>query len=123
MDKEKKYKTVNIPVEMIKKIYEIENTSVDADNLHSWINNTIQNSISKSHYLQKTSPQLTLAANSTNGIIVRDQTLPKNQLAEVVFQAKKLFCETCGLKQCAHIDFVRTTSDFGRMIRENFRLT
>ncbi len=123
MNQDKKYKTVNIPISMINKIFEIGNSDVNMNNIHSWINLTVENVVSKSQYLQKIQPQLTLAANSSDGIIVRDKTLPKNQLAEVVFQAQKLFCETCGERNCAHVDFVRTTSEFGKMIREKLQIT
>lgn len=118
----KSYKTVNIPISMIDRVCEMEDSGVTLDNVHSWINTTIENAISKAQYLQKISPQLTLAANSSSGIIIRDKTLPKNQLAEVVFQAQKLFCETCGEKHCGHIDFVRTTSEFGKMIRDKLQI-
>jgi len=116
------HKTVNIPYSMITKVCELEDSDVTIENVHSWINSAVENTISKAQYLQKTSPQLTLAANSSSGIIIRDKTLPKNQLAEVVFQAQKLFCETCGEKQCVHIDFVRTTSEFGKMIRDKLQI-
>ena len=123
MIEDKKYKTINIPIIMIKKIMNIENSDVDMSNVHSWINTTVENAISKEQYLQKTAPQLSLAANSSNGIIIRDKTMPKNQLAEVVFQAQNLFCETCGEKQCGHIDFVRTRSEFGKMIRDKLQIS
>ncbi len=119
---EKKYKTVNIPLSVVERIYDTEEGNVNAENLHAWIKLTVENAISKTQYLQKVAPQLTLAANSSNGIIIRDKTMPKNELAEVVFQAQKLFCETCGEKQCGHIDFVRTTSEFGKMIREKLQI-
>lgn len=119
----KSYKTVNIPFSMITKVCEMEDSEVTMDNVHSWINTTIENAISKAQYLQQTSPQLSLAASSSSGIIIRDKTLPKNQLAEVVFQAQKLFCVTCGEKQCGHIDFVRTTSEFGKMIRDKLLIS
>ena len=122
MVEDKKYKTVNIPITVIQRILEIEDTNVDMTNVHSWINITVENAISKAQYLQKTAPQLSLAANSSNGMIIRDKTMPKNQLAEVVFQAQKLFCETCGEKQCGHVDFVRTRSEFGKMIREKLQI-
>ena len=122
MNQDKKYKTVNMPLSLIKKIYESEDGIVNVSNIHSWVNIIIENVVSKSLYLQKTAPQLSLAANSSNGIIIRDKTMPKNELAEVVFQAQKLFCETCGVNQCGHIDFVRTTSEFGKMIREKLQI-
>jgi len=123
MEPDKKYKTVNIPITVITKILEMEEGIVNISNVHAWINSTIENAVSKRQYLQKTAPQLSLAANSDDGMIVRDKTMPKNELAEVVFQAQKLFCQTCGEKQCGHIDYVRTSSDFGKMIREKLLLS
>lgn len=122
MSQDKKYKTVNIPLSLIDKIIEIEEGEVDADNIHAWIKKIVENAVSKSQYLLVVAPQLSLAANSSDGIIIRDKTMPKNQLAEVVFQAQKLFCETCGEPQCGHIDYVRTTSEFGKMVRDKLQI-
>lgn len=123
MSADKKYKTVNIPNTIIEKILKSKNQTVTLNNLHSWINSSIENTVSKDQYLELITPHLTLAANTADGIIIRDTSMPKNQLAEVVFKSKKIYCETCTSESCAHIDFVRTIQDFGKMIRESLKLT
>lgn len=114
---EKKYKTVNIPIDIVEKIHQTVELDGANGNIHACINEIIENTLSKLQYLRLTVPHLSLAAVSSHGIIVRDTSMTKNELAEVVFQANKLFCSTCGEEHCPHVDFVRVIPDFGKMVK------
>ncbi len=116
------YKTVNIPAMIAKAV---ENSEVyritNPKSFHSWVIETIENTILKERFLEKYMPKLSLVSVANDSIIIRDKKARGERLAEITIINDAIWCQLDRSENCQHIRYVLALPELGKIVKHAIR--
>lgn len=118
-------KTTNLTIkieqsERLKSNFERLNVKGDKS-FTQWVIEQLDALLEKQEFMKIYAPFLEFVTIHGESLLIKDTK--KNIIAEIILKSEKLFCNSCGVDDCEHVDYALMANELGRLIKHKGKNT